>query len=49
MTIIEKKEQLKTLFALGIEIVQIKKIFIYQSNFQNTKAHTRLEVFLGFT
>ncbi len=31
MTIIEKKEQLKTLFALGIEIVQIKKIFIYQS------------------
>jgi lipoprotein-releasing system permease protein len=31
MTIIDKKDQLKTLFAMGTEISQIKKIFIKQS------------------
>ncbi len=31
MTIIDKKDQLKTLFAMGTEIYQIKKIFIIQS------------------
>jgi lipoprotein-releasing system permease protein len=31
MTIIDKKDQLKTLFAMGAEITQIQKIFIIQS------------------
>lgn len=46
MTIIDKKEQLKTLFALGIEMPQIKKIFIYQS-FMICVFGSILGIFLG--